>query len=354
MSKIVQICTAVPPHRIDQASASKTVTQLFRNSGLDIDRLLPIFLNTEIENRYISAPIEWYEHNHDFATKNALFLETAIALSEKAVAQVCDQANIAPDEIDHVFMISTTGIATPSIDAHLLNRLSFKSGIRRTPIWGLGCAGGVAGLSRAHDWLKAYPSKLALVISLELCSLTFISNDRTRSNFVATALFGDGCAAALLAGDQHPHRNGRAIRIEDTAAVTWPDSLDVMGWDINDAGLKVIFSQSIPKIVQASARPVMQDFLNAHSLCMSDIDYFLSHPGGAKVIAAYINALDLNERQVADMRCILRDFGNMSSVTVLFVLEHFMRSGQYHSGARILSAALGPGFSSEMLLARSC
>ncbi|MFQ5630983.1 MAG: type III polyketide synthase, partial [bacterium] len=329
MSRIISIGTAVPPYKITQSQASRIVMNLFDKSDLNIQRLQPIFHNTEIETRYTSAPVEWYEQNHSFAVKNKLYFKTTLALSNEAVKCACESAGIQPQEIDHVFFISTTGISTPSIDAYLFNLHNFKPDIRRTPIWGLGCAGGVAGLSRANDWLKAYPNKIALVIAVELCSLTFVRNDLSKNNFVATALFGDGCAAALLAGEEYPHKNGRQLSICDNAAITWRDSLNVMGWELDEQGLKVIFSQSIPTIVSQSSLPAISEFLNRNQLNVGNIDYFLSHPGGAKVIEAYKQALELAESQLESMRAVLRNYGNMSSATVFFVLEHFLKTPQY-------------------------
>lgn len=354
MPRIISIGTAVPPYKITQTEASQVVENLFDHSDLDVSRLLPIFNNTEINERYISAPIEWYKQDHDFATKNRLYTKTVLALCCKAVKKACQTAGIEPKEIDHVFFVSTTGISTPSIDAHLLNLLSFKTDIRRTPIWGLGCAGGVAGLSRAHDWLKAYKGKTALVIAVELCSLTFIRNDLSKNNFVATALFGDGCAAAVLVGDKHEAQISRALQIRDNAAITWRDSLGVMGWELDKPGFKVIFSQSIPTIVSNSSLQTITNFLEKNQMNIGNIDYFLSHPGGAKVIQAYKKTLQLEEPQIESMRVVLRKYGNMSSTTVFFVLKHFLDSSRYRGNSTLLSAALGPGFSSEMLLMRSC
>ncbi|MFQ5633089.1 MAG: type III polyketide synthase, partial [bacterium] len=332
---------------------SRIVMSLFDKSELDMRRLLPIFRNTEIEIRYTSAPVEWYEQNHSFAAKNKLYFKTTLALSKEAVQRACESAGIQPQEIDHLFFISTTGISTPSIDAYLFNLLNFKPDIRRTPIWGLGCAGGIAGLSRANDWLKAYPEKIALVIAVELCSLTFVRNDLSKNNFVATALFGDGCAAALLAGEKYPSQNSRQLTLRDSAAITWRDSLDVMGWKLDEQGLKVIFSKSIPTIVSQSSLPAISEFLHKNQIKLENIDYFLSHPGGAKVIEAYKQALGLEESQLESMRTVLRNYGNMSSATVFFVLEHFLKTPHFRENATLLSAALGPGFSSEMLLMRS-
>jgi alkylresorcinol/alkylpyrone synthase len=210
----------------------------------------------------------------------------------------------------------------------------------------------VAGIIRAADWLRAYPGRLALVVSLELCGLTFIRGDLSKSNFVATSLFADGCGAVLMAGDMRKELTPKRISIEATAAVTWADTLDIMGWEVVEKGLKVVFSRSIPAVVSGAARTAILDFLHRNGVEPGDIAHFLSHPGGARVIEAYRDALGFDETKLESMRAVLRNYGNMSSATVCFVLKHFFDSGRFRAGDRILSTALGPGFSSEVFLGR--
>lgn len=352
MSQLLAIGTAVPPYRITQETAMGFVRQLFAKSPLETERLLPIFHNAQIDRRFISAPVEWYLRAHDFASKNALYRRVAVQLIREVVERVCAQKQVSPHDIDHIFFVSTTGLSTPSLDAHLFNLFDFKPRIRRTPIWGLGCAGGVAGLARAHDWLCAYPERLALVVAVELCSLTFIASDLSKSNFVATALFGDGCGAALIAGNRSPFAGAGQLELCANESLTWKDSLQVMGWEVTPQGLKVVFSQSIPGIVQRQAAEPVQNLLASLGLAIEDLDAFVAHPGGAKVIEAYCQALGLREEQVHSMRAVLRDYGNMSSATVFFVIDHYLRFARRRPGVPLLSAALGPGFSSELLVMR--
>jgi alkylresorcinol/alkylpyrone synthase len=354
MPSIIGVGTSVPRHKVPQEKVRNFARQLFDRSDLNVERLVSIFEHTTVRERYFAADIDWFKEEHGFAEKNRIYQEIGIELAQHAVLDACRAIDLPPGEIDHVFFISSTGIATPSLDAHLFNRLKFKESILRTPIWGLGCGGGVAGIARAADWLKAHPDKTALIIVLELCSLTFIKNDLSKSNFVATALFGDGCGAIIMAGDDHEslQRTPRRLSIEAAGSVTWPDSLDVMGWEVADEGLKVVFSKSIPQIVKQSARPAVHSLLKQKGLGTQDIRYFLSHPGGAKVIQAYQDALELNEEQVRSMKKVLAAFGNMSSATVVFVFEHFFRFSECRTGDWVLSTALGPGFFSEMVLFR--
>ncbi len=349
MPRIISVGTASPPYVVTQEQAREFAIRLFRESGLDLERLLPVFANTTIRTRHFSMPLEWLAENRSFAEKNRKYLEEGLKLTEAAVLQACDEARISPRDIGHIFFVSTTGISTPSMDAHLFNRIKFRPNIRRTPIWGLGCAGGVAGISRAFDWLRAYPREIALVVSLELCSLTFLPDDLSKSNFVAVSLFGDGCGALLMSGSRSPVLADRILSVEAATAITWPDTLDVMGWDIAEEGLKVVFSRDIPDIVSKSAWPVFNGFLEGLGFQMSDIGHFVSHPGGVKVIDAYKEALGLRDEQVTSMREVLGNFGNMSSATVFFVMRGFMNGAQYRGGDLVLSTALGPGFSSETL-----
>jgi alkylresorcinol/alkylpyrone synthase len=353
MSAIIGVGTSVPPHTMTQGQVRHFAARMFDRSALDINRLLPIFENTTIRKRHFCSQLDWFETRSGYASRNRLFVENGLELARQAIVKVCQRTDTALQDIDHLFFITTTGISTPSLDAHLFNTLRFKPTLLRTPIWGLGCGGGVAGMARAGDWLKAYPRKTVLVVALELCSLTFVRNDLSKSNFVATALFGDGCGALLMVGDDHPRAGSRpALRIEAAESITWPDSLAVMGWNVTDEGLKVVFSKNIPRIVSHLAQPAIAAFIAANGLRPADVRHFLSHPGGARVIEAYCAALDLEESQVRSMRHVLADYGNMSSATVFFVLEHFFDSKAYKSGDWALATALGPGFFSEMLLAR--
>jgi alkylresorcinol/alkylpyrone synthase len=348
-SRIASAATAVPRHQISQQAAQKFCRVLFQESYPDIDRLLPIFSNAQVENRYFSIPEEWFKTDHTFAEKNRHYIETALELGTEAISSCLQKADLTPQDIDHLFFVSTTGLATPSIDARLINILKLRPDIRRTPIWGLGCAGGVAGLSRAYEYTVAFPHERAMVLALELCGLTFQRNDFSKSNLVATSLFGDGAAAILVSGEETGDAGPRILASRSTL---WYESLDVMGWEINDGGLKVLFSRDIPSIVRNLARPALVEFLAAHGLELHDLEHIIAHPGGAKVIEAYEQALSLTDGKMDQARAILRNFGNMSSPTVLFVLEDYLRAQTIRPDDYGLITALGPGFSAEMMLIR--
>ncbi len=270
---------------------SGSLPPVYLEGALQVDRLLPVFRNTRISERHFCVDDDWFETEKTFSEKNSVYLEQGVKLAERAVRDVLMRTDIPAERIGHIFFISSTGISTPSLDAHLFNRISLNPSVMRTPIWGLGCSGGVAGIVRAADWLRAYPDRLALVVALELCGLTFIRGDLSKSNFVASSLFADGCGAVVMAGDSQASRWGRRISVESTSCVIWPDTLDIMGWKIVETGLKVVFSRSIPAVVTKAARPVILDFLHSHGLRPSDIAHFLAHPGGQKVVEAYRDSL---------------------------------------------------------------
>jgi alkylresorcinol/alkylpyrone synthase len=263
--------------------------------------------------------------------------------------------NITCQEIDAIFFISTTGIATPSIEARIMNLLPFLPHTKRIPIWGLGCAGGAAGLSRAYEYCLAFPKAKVLVLSVELCSLTFQRNDLSKSNFIGTSLFADGVACALVCGDDSNYSEYRKKKtspfIIATQSTLMPDSLEVMGWDIKSNGLYVVFSRDIPHIIENWLKPNVTEFLEENPVDLKTINYFIAHPGGKKVIDAYVKSLEIPPSMTEVSLDVLKQFGNMSSATILFVLKRFMEK-EIPEGAYGLGTALGPGFSSELHLMR--
>jgi alkylresorcinol/alkylpyrone synthase len=351
MSMILAAGTAVPAYRVGQSVAQQFCHALFQEVYSDIDRLLPVFNNALIQDRYFSVPPEWFETGHSFAEKNELYIKTAMEVGQAAITACLENAELTAQQIDHLFFVSTTGLATPSMDARLINAMRMRQNIRRTPVWGLGCAGGVAGISRAHEYTLAFPRERALVLALELCGLTFQRNDLSKSNLVATSLFADGAAAVLVSGSETGDRGPRILSSKSTL---WYDSLDVMGWEINDQGLKVLFSRDIPTIVRNLVLPALLEFLAAHGIALEDLRHIIAHPGGAKVIEAYEQTLGITDGRMDRARSVLRRYGNMSSPTVLFVLEDFLRARAIHPGEYGLMTALGPGFSSEMILIQGC
>jgi len=348
---IAAVTTAVPPHVLTQDQARAFAEKHFRARRDDIARLLPAFDHAGIATRYVVVEPEWFDTEHDFAEQNAQYIDWSIRLGTDVVASCLRQAGLEPSEITHIVFVSTTGLATPSIDARLVNRCALSSHVARTPVWGLGCAGGAAGLSLAYRLALSDPGAKVLLVVVELCSLTFHPNDFSRSNVIATALFGDGAAGAVVVGDRVTSPHG-SPRILDTQSTTWPDSLDVMGWNFDAFGMQVVFSRAIPQIVRARVRENVAEFLKRSTLSLADLSALIAHPGGAKVIAAYQEALALPDAMFEHPRAVLRDYGNMSAASALFVLKRVIDGGAIPAGGHALLTALGPGFSSENVLLR--
>ncbi|MET3575334.1 type III polyketide synthase [Bhargavaea ullalensis] len=355
MPVIQSIYTTVPEHEIRQDDAAGLTRRLFKEKFKDIERLLRVFDNGDIETRHVAMPLEWYEENHPFGVRNDLYIEHAVRLGAEAISGCLKNdrflgREVDFREIDAIFYVSSSGIATPSIEARIMNKLPFRDDVKRIPIWGLGCAGGASGISRAHDYCLAHPGHKVLVLCVELCSLTFQSEDYTKSNLVGASLFADGVACALVTGDGADIPSASTLpNVRSTVSKLMPDSEDVMGWDVDDTGLHVIFSKSIPAIISEWLGPFVHEFLETNGISPRDIRHFVAHPGGKKVLTAYEEALGFDRGMTDVSREILRQYGNMSSPTVLFVLEQFMLR-QPAAGESGLMAALGPGFSGELLL----
>jgi alkylresorcinol/alkylpyrone synthase len=343
--RLLAVATAVPPYALDQDDVIERVKLLFGRAP-DLDRLLPVFVNTGIERRYSCVPLEWYDRAHGWPERNRIYLASALDLLEAATNRVLSLTGRHKGDIDSIVVVSTTGIATPSLDALLIERMGLRRTVERLPIFGLGCAGGVLGLARAASQAAVAPGKTMLFLVVELCALSFRRDDWSKSNIVATALFGDGAAAALLSTD------GEGPALVAAGEHTWPGSLDVMGWAVADDGLRAIFSRDIPKLVTTQLRDAASEFLSRHGLAIGDIDRFVCHPGGTKVIAALEHAFGLGQGALVEARAVLRDYGNMSAATVMFVLERMLAKA-CATGARwerALMNALGPGFTAGFLV----
>lgn len=355
--RLIALATAVPPHIVQQSDVRELVSRLFPET-LGKDRALSeVFDNARIKTRNLCAPPEWHDGTQTFRQKNDLYVEWAERLGAGAARAALGQAGLEPRDVDHIVFVSSTGIATPSLDALLANSLGLRSDVRRTPIWGLGCAGGAAGIARAREFALADPKSRVLMIALELCSLTFQRADMSVRNVVATALFADGAAAGIVAGSEAPAPRAasgalRPIELLASGSTLWKDSLDVMGWKVDDGGLHVVFARDIPTIVRERMRERLEAFLAANDLDLGRLRHLVLHPGGAKVLVAYEESFELPPGALHHSWDVLRDHGNMSAPTCLFVLERFMQSGDIGPGESALLSALGPGFSAEFVLMR--
>lgn len=344
-SRLHAVASAVPPHVLAQEDVVAQACRMFPARASEIERLLPAFRNAGIQTRYSCVPLDWYLEPVGWRERNRLYLENAEAILQDAAERCLERAGLTPREIDSMVLVSTSGLATPSLDARLMERLPFRRDVQRLPIFGLGCAGGVLGLARAAAMARAMPGSKVLFLVVELCGLTFRAGDHSKSNIIAAALFGDGAAAAVLSHDEDPDSEAPVVR--GWGETTWPDSLDVMGWRVEEDGLGVLFSKDIPTIVRARFGDAVDAFLAEQGLSRLDLAGSLCHPGGAKVIEALEEVLDCPAGTMAEARGVLHDYGNMSAATVLFVLERALAAGLR---GRHLMASLGPGFTAGFLL----
>ncbi|HEY3423957.1 MAG TPA: 3-oxoacyl-[acyl-carrier-protein] synthase III C-terminal domain-containing protein [Negativicutes bacterium] len=343
LPRVQGVGIAVPPYAMRQCEIKEFVAGFFSSHIDQLERLLPIFESSSIQVRHLSQPLDWYRTNHSFAEANKIFEQVALVLSEKAALEAMDKAKVKPLDIGMVIFVSSTGIATPTLDGKLIERLGMSPHTKRLPIWGLGCGGGVAGVARAAEMAHTLPEKSVLLVTVELCSLTFQCNDYSKANLVGASIFADGAAAAVITLD------GKGPAILGSNSTLLPDSADIMGWDLVDSGLKVRFSRDIPSIVRRYLPELLNKACIKWGLDDKQLSHYVVHPGGAKVLSAYSESLGLAKEKLVYAYEILSHYGNMSSASVLFVLEQFIKATAATDdyGAML---AMGPGFSVEQVL----
>lgn len=339
---LLSLATAVPPHVVEQSEAKALAREAFGGNKALFDRLAGVFDNAGIARRRIVAPQDWYVKAHGWKDRNALYLEASESLFVEAASKAIDQAGLMPEQIDGIVTVSTTGIATPSLDARCAARVGFRDNIRRVPIFGLGCAGGVNGLATASRLASGEPGTNWLFVTVETCSISIRLDSNDPAAVVATALFGDGAAAAVVTSGEHS-----LARITGSAEKLWPDTLKIMGWDVEDPGLAVVFDRAIPPFIEAELAQAMDQMCRAMGVAFEDIDRLCSHPGGVKVIDAIENALGLHQGELNLEREVLNDYGNMSAPTVMFVLQRLLERGLPD---KVMMTAFGPGFTCASLL----
>lgn len=334
--KLVSIATAVPPQELSQCDVAAAAHRNFADRYPDFERLAAVFESSGISRRYAVRPIEWYLQPLGWPERSAAYIAGACDLFVEATTKALGVASLQASEIDTIVTVSSTGIATPSLDARVAERLGFRSDVERVPVFGLGCAGGVSGFSIASRLAASRPGSTILLVAVEICSLAFRLDVLTKANIVATALFGDGAAACILKAGP----DGIAA-VEMTGQHMWPDTLDIMGWTVDPEGFGVIFDRAIPPFVEERLNPAITGMLKRERLSLSDVDLFACHPGGKKVIEALEIALSLGQGALDHERAVLSDYGNMSAPTALFVLQRAIAAGL---PSRTLLTAMGPGF----------
>lgn len=338
-ARLHALATASPPHILEQGEVAEAARRVFGERYREFARLAPVFTNAGIARRQSAMPMTWHQEPRGWPERTAAYLEGATQLFIAAAASALDKAGLSPADVDTIVTVSSTGIATPSLEARAMKTLAFRPDVSRVPIFGLGCAGGVTGLATAARLAQARPGGIVLFVCVELCTLSVRLDQMTSANVVATALFGDGAAACVLCTDP-----GGLGEIEGASEHTWPDSLNIMGWSVDAEGFGVIFDRSIPAFATANLKAAMESMLANMDLNESDVERFVFHPGGAKVIEAVERALDLGQGALDQERAVLEDHGNMSAPTALFVLDRVL---QKEPKGRLILAALGPGFTAS-------
>jgi len=338
---------ALPPNYVDQETLIAIFRAYWEKKHFNVDRLEDLHRAVQVKGRHLALPVQDYLPLDTFAKSNAAWIRSAVDVGEAAVRDALARAGLGPRDVDHLFFVTVTGIATPSIDARLVNRLGMRPDVKRTPVFGLGCVAGAAGLARASDALRGFPGEVSVLLSVELCSLTLQREDLSIPNIVASGIFGDGAAAVVIEGGD---RGGAGPRILATRSVFYPDTEWVMGWDVVDTGFKVVLSAKVPEITRAHVGRDVDAFLASQGLGRKDVRHWIAHTGGPKVLEAFEAALELPAKALERSWRSLEEVGNLSSASVLFVLADLLESGDARPGDSGLLMAMGPGFCSELVL----
>lgn len=347
--RIAAVGRVLPDHWYDQETLLAALTAYWARKHHNPERLAELHRAVGVKGRNLALPLEAYPGLDGLQKSNDAWIGAAADLGEAAVRKALAQAGLAPADVGHFYFVTVTGLSVPSLEARIANRLGMPHELRRTPIFGLGCAAGAGGTARAADALRAFPGDAAVMLSVELCSLTLQRDDGSIANAVASGLFGDGAAAVVLCG---AGRAGPGPRVLATRSVLWRDTEWVMGWDVVDTGFRVVLSGRVPEVIRGNVAADVDAFLGANGLTRRDVRHWVAHTGGPKVLSAFGEALALPEEALARSRRSLSEVGNLSSASVLFVLGDLLESGEARQGDHGLLAAMGPGFGAELLLLR--
>lgn len=347
--RITGVASAFPKHYYKQEILVEALKNDWRhrlpNPGI-LDRLEE---SMKVEGRYTARPIEFYENLKTWGQANDTWIEEALEIGEKALCRAIVAAGLRPRDLSAIFVTSVTGIAAPSLDARLVNRMGLSPNIKRVPVFGLGCVAGAAGISRAADYVRGFPGQAAALLSVELCSLTLQRDDLSMAHLISALLFGDGAAAAVVCGADF---DADGPEILATKSVLYPNTERVMGWDISEKGFRIVLSAEVPDQVLLHLAEDVDEFLAEHGLCRTDIETWVMHTGGPKVLEATATALGITAKDLEASWDCLRRVGNISSTSVLLVLEDVYRHRRPAPGSLSILAAMGPGFCSELVLLR--
>jgi alkylresorcinol/alkylpyrone synthase len=308
--------------------------------------------NVQVEGRHLALPIENYFNLKGFGASNSAWIQVALQLGEKVLCDLLEQAGLDPSEVGQLAFTTVTGIAVPSIDARLMNRIPFSPHLKRLPLFGLGCLGGAAGIARTADYLEGHPQEAAMLLSVELCSLTIQREDLTVANMISSGLFGDGAAGVLMVGEEHPLARPGQTQVVASRSVFFPNTEYIMGWDVVDTGFKIVLSSDVAEVAEIHLRPALDAFLEDFGLSIPDIAYWMSHPGGPKVIEGIEAGLGLPSGALDLSRESLAKVGNISSSSVLMILQETLARRHPEPGEYGLLLAMGPAFCAELVLLR--
>jgi alkylresorcinol/alkylpyrone synthase len=346
MVTIAAVSSVLPIHSHDQAQVTQVLSKQLANSDATSSVLSRVHQATQIDTRHFVLPIEEYQLIGDFTSTNALFVKYALALAEQATIEALDTAGLSAAEVDHLFFTTVTGIGAPALDVLLAASLGFRPDLKRIPSFGLGCVAGAAGIARVADYLKGHPEGVALVVSVELCSLTLQWQDRSMANFVGTGIFADGAAAVVMVGDNH-RLSTSPLKVLASRSVLYPDTQQMIGWKIGSSGFSLMLEAGVPELIEKNFSKDVDQFLEANELTREDIDVWLAHPGGPKVLDAFSKSLELEADELSASWSVMKRAGNMSSAAILHVLKDVESQP---AGTRGLLFALGPGVSAELVL----
>jgi alkylresorcinol/alkylpyrone synthase len=352
--RIASAASAFPKHYYSQKFLLERLQDYWGDELRNPQLLARLHRNVTVEGRYLALSTEEYPKLKTWGEANDIWIQVAQELGERALCLALHNAAIKPQQLGALFFTTVTGIASPSIDALLINRMGLPTNIRRTPIFGLGCVAGAAGIARAADYVRAYPSQAAALVSVELCSLTLQREDLSVANLISSGLFADGAAAAIVTGEDFELGDqacpGPAILAN--RSIFYPDTENMMGWNISEKGFRIVLSTEVPNLIREKLGTDVDAFLADHGYQRSDLGSFVLHTGGPKILQASEAALQLKNGELAASWDSLRKVGNLSSASVLVVLEEVMQKGRPEPGTLGLLAAMGPGFCSELVLLR--
>jgi alkylresorcinol/alkylpyrone synthase len=349
---IASVSTALPRHHYSQHELTAAVRALFPELASEPRRVERFFQRVHVRDRYLALPVEAYAQLGGLRARNEAWLGAALDLGERALRSLLERSELDPSDVGMLMSTTVTGLGVPSIEARLMNRIPFSPSLKRVPLFGLGCLAGTAGIARVSEYLRAYPRETAILLSIELCSLTLQASDASVANVVASGLFGDGAAAVLLSGAEHPLSERASPRVLDSRARFFPNTERVMGWDVVDSGFKVVLGPEVPELARSEVPWLVDDLLSAHGLERSDVQWWIAHPGGPAVTSALSEGLGLPAECFALSRKSLAEVGNLSSASVLFVLEEVCTSHRPERGSYGVMLSMGPAFCAEAVLLR--